>query len=688
MILRRLSLFGITRYDLQVDVDFEALGPGVIAFAGGNGAGKTTLLEASGPGALFRELPTRDPDELHASTRPGGGWLQLDFTLGADDYTARIDVDKRGQQQAYLTRGGVPIVSGKVREFDQAIAKLVGTSDAFYASVFGLQGGGGKLASLTVGDRKAIFRWILGLDRIAKLRDAASKQLAQLDGKDVTRLATDLQQLQDELVTLRATLPDLDTNLVAANHDADVAKADRDAAADAIALVEQRAAALREIKRLDDAAATATTAARAKLEALDAVKAKAPADAGEAPADPAIARAALDEGKQLATDADRVEAEARTKVTAATTAKADVDRAARSAGLLGDVPCGGGEGFTGCQFLVDAVKARGQLADLRDKQKAADAAALHANTRAKSHRAAAPDAAGMAALARAVTAAETAQRNWQSACTAVANHAAQIASADAAYRAAAQVALTARRARQAVADPPEAPAVDVQSLNREVAEATAAVNDATRALAKVRGEIEALARQQEATDAKLKKAELLAADTPALQFLVKALGPDGIQALEIDAAGPQVASMANDLLLACYGPRFTIEVRTQRAMGSKDGHAEDLEIMVMDAQEGRTGPLGSLSGGEQVIVDEAVRTALAMFAARRLEAPIRTLWRDETAGSLTPENARRYVQMLRRAAEIGGFHQILFVAHDPDVIACADAVVRVQGDGTLQIERP
>lgn len=32
--------------------------------------------------------------------------------------------------------------------------------------------------------------------------------------------------------------------------------------------------------------------------------------------------------------------------------------------------------------------------------------------------------------------------------------------------------------------------------------------------------------------------------------------------LAIDDAGPAMSTLANDLLLACYGPRFTVSIHT------------------------------------------------------------------------------------------------------------------------------
>jgi len=55
--IHQLNLCGITEaFPGPVSVDFEALGPSLIALVGQNGAGKSTLI-GSVFAALFRQLP-------------------------------------------------------------------------------------------------------------------------------------------------------------------------------------------------------------------------------------------------------------------------------------------------------------------------------------------------------------------------------------------------------------------------------------------------------------------------------------------------------------------------------------------------------------------------------------------------------------------------------------------------------
>lgn len=190
-------------------------------------------------------------------------------------------------------------------------------------------------------------------------------------------------------------------------------------------------------------------------------------------------------------------------------------------------------------------------------------------------------------------------------------------------------------------------------------------------LAKLTGEREALGSPSGDLAALQSREQVLVRDASDWALLEKALGRDGVQALAIDAAGPSVSALANDLLSACYGPRFSLSLETTAQ--TKDGkkQREVFDIRILDADAGREAKQGS--GGEMVLLDESLRLALAIFNTQRSGVPLRTLWRDETTGALSPENADRYVSMLRRAMELGGFERCLFIAHAEAVWQQADA---------------
>jgi exonuclease SbcC len=85
-----------------------------------------------------------------------------------------------------------------------------------------------------------------------------------------------------------------------------------------------------------------------------------------------------------------------------------------------------------------------------------------------------------------------------------------------------------------------------------------------------------------------------------------------------------------------------------------------------------------LSGGQFVLVNEAVNLGIAIYNMRQGEGiRFETLFRDETVGALDATNAKEYVRMLRRAMDLGGFHQIIFICHSPLVWELADDILSV-----------
>ncbi|HMI85962.1 MAG TPA: AAA family ATPase, partial [Polyangiaceae bacterium] len=167
-------------------------------------------------------------------------------------------------------------------------------------------------------------------------------------------------------------------------------------------------------------------------------------------------------------------------------------------------------------------------------------------------------------------------------------------------------------------------------------------------------------------------------------LLADSLGREGIQALEIDAAGPELTELINDLLRTCVGSRWTVTVETQRLSSDGKKQIEGCEVRVLDTERGRDGTAESLSGGERVLVGEAVSLALSMLACRRSGVQGPTLIRDESGAALDPANARNYVAMLRRAAELVGASHVLFVSHSLEVQELADARIEIK-DGEVTV---
>lgn len=162
------------------------------------------------------------------------------------------------------------------------------------------------------------------------------------------------------------------------------------------------------------------------------------------------------------------------------------------------------------------------------------------------------------------------------------------------------------------------------------------------------------------------------------------LGRDGLQAYEIDAAVPELTTLVNDLLHECVSTRWTVSIETARMDASGKKTIEGLDVRVLDTEKGRDGRVETFSGGERVLIGEAVSLGLTMLACRRSGETSPTLIRDESGAALDAEKSRAYVSMLRRAARLVGAHRVLLVSHSAEVIESCDSRVTI-ADGTAVV---
>lgn len=157
------------------------------------------------------------------------------------------------------------------------------------------------------------------------------------------------------------------------------------------------------------------------------------------------------------------------------------------------------------------------------------------------------------------------------------------------------------------------------------------------------------------------------------------LGRDGLQASLIDAAIPELNHVANELLHEAFGPRFTVDVRTQVLDAKGKRTLETLDVVVIDTEKGREAQAETFSGGERVILQEALSLALTVIACRQSGVERPTLVRDESGAALSEGKAPQWVAMLRRAVDLIGAEHCLFVSHTPATWELADARIHLGG---------
>ena len=160
-------------------------------------------------------------------------------------------------------------------------------------------------------------------------------------------------------------------------------------------------------------------------------------------------------------------------------------------------------------------------------------------------------------------------------------------------------------------------------------------------------------------------------------LFARCMSNDGLIALAIDDAGPELSALANDLLLASYGPRFTVSIQTLLETAKGD-QREGFDIMVHDAESAESKCLTWMSGGERTIIEACLTRAIALYLVQSSGRRYSTLFSDEADGALDPERKRRFMAMKREVLKLGGYEREYYVSQTPELAAMADAVIDLE----------
>ena len=143
--------------------------------------------------------------------------------------------------------------------------------------------------------------------------------------------------------------------------------------------------------------------------------------------------------------------------------------------------------------------------------------------------------------------------------------------------------------------------------------------------------------------------------------LERAFGKDGVPALLIEQALPQIEEKANDLLDRLSDGQMSIRFVTQAEYKDKkrDDLKETLDIQISDSAGVRNYEM--YSGGEAFRVNFALRLALAEILAQRKGARLQTLVIDEGFGSQDVQGRQRLIEAINLVKN--DFAKILVITH-------------------------
>lgn len=221
-------------------------------------------------------------------------------------------------------------------------------------------------------------------------------------------------------------------------------------------------------------------------------------------------------------------------------------------------------------------------------------------------------------------------------------------------------------------------ALAAETLRREMAQKSAAlpdVDDLERGLESVRRDentlrtqvgaaqqmLSVLENQRKRQAGLIQQVDSLTRQISRLKMLETAFGKDGVPALLIEQALPEIEMQANELLDRLSDGRMSVSFETEREF--KDKKREDkrqtLDILISDAAGRREYEL--FSGGEAFRINFAIRLALSRILAGRAGARLQTLVIDEGFGSQDAEGRQRLIEAINMVRQ--DFAKILVITH-------------------------
>lgn len=737
----RLELSNFLSYREPTMLDFTDL-PAVVIL-GENGAGKTSIVEAMG-WALYGEGRGRGPDDF-VSDGASACRVVFEFTLGEHGtwkVERQREIGRTGKSYLGLFSLVLPDAGGEwmpaggdsIAETQAAIERLLGMDfDTWMATSFIGQGKADAFTRLTPAARKELLADVLDLAQYEVLAETAKGRRLEASGEETAatrRLGEITDRLEDEPAARDAHVLALrdrdDAARRAEQAEAQLAEARRTLdgakeAAVAVARMHERVAELRrgraEAKvRLEEHLARLLRekdAVRADRDHAKQVLAKLRGSAGLIEDLRTQALGGLAEAQRADEEADRHEQLAAEHAGVGLRAAAEAEQAEQAA--------------TTCLERVEVLSrsdapacfACGQ--DLPpDRRKAllralGDEAVAHHQREGERRALAADRSAAEQEHRRAVVAhrADAAQaRDYATR----AEQAVQQAEADAAHMAEEETRLAGLEERLAEHERVEhraqddllraaQPSYEEDTLVRDiensadveasVATAAADVETADRLAGEGRGRLTAGAaelgraeevlasfdRDREEADRlrpRLAEARLLGGR---YGLLAEAFGRDGIPALIIENALPEIQAEANLLLERLSDGRLTVHLESLRAKKT-GGLKETLDVIVADQEDER--PLEELSGGERQCVDLALRVALSRVLAHRAGRRIQTLILDEAFTALDAGRRQRAIEIIHALTE--EFPCLLFITHLAEMADAFPVRFEVTKDGSSHVE--
>jgi exonuclease SbcC len=161
----------------------------------------------------------------------------------------------------------------------------------------------------------------------------------------------------------------------------------------------------------------------------------------------------------------------------------------------------------------------------------------------------------------------------------------------------------------------------------------------------------------------LSKFEFLDKEIDLHKELVNAFSKDGIQAIIIENAIPEIENYANQLITQMTEGRMNIKFSTIKANRSNENISETLDIYISDELGTRNYEM--YSGGEAFRVNFAIRLALSKMLAKRAGTKLKTLVIDEGFGTQDSKGISKLIEAINLVKK--DFEKIIIITHINDL---------------------
>jgi DNA repair protein SbcC/Rad50 len=210
-------------------------------------------------------------------------------------------------------------------------------------------------------------------------------------------------------------------------------------------------------------------------------------------------------------------------------------------------------------------------------------------------------------------------------------------------------------------DAAEAQAPDLDAAEREMFRLREEENKVRSELGGAQQKVDVLAIQRARKADLQKECEQLQRQISRHKTLERAFGKDGVPALLIEQALPQIESRTNDLLDRLSDGQMSVRFVTQAEYKDKkrDDLRETLDIQISDSAGVRNYEM--YSGGEAFRVNFAIRLALSEVLSQRKGARLQTLVIDEGFGSQDARGRQRLIEAINLVKD--DFAKILVITH-------------------------